>query len=105
MTDPITPELFTHLVQLAALELDDKESEYLREQLNHQLQAIEELQSIPLDPTTPPAAHGIPFTADMTPPVRSDEWLPDPHSSQILEQAPEIEDGFIVVPEIPHTDL
>ena len=37
MSDPITPELFTHLVELAALELTPPEAEYLRGQLNGQL--------------------------------------------------------------------
>ncbi len=105
MTDPISKELFSHLVQLAALELDQEESEYLRMQLNHQLQAIEELQTIPLDPSIPPAAHGIPFSPDMSPPIRNDEWHPEPDPACILAQAPELEDGYIVVPEIPHTDL
>ncbi len=33
MTDEITPELFAHLVELAALELNAQEAEYLRRQL------------------------------------------------------------------------
>ncbi len=34
MTDEITPELFEHLVDLAAFAFDPDEAEYLRKQLN-----------------------------------------------------------------------
>ena len=55
MSDPITPEIFAHLVDLAALELSPEEAEYLRRQLNNQLKAIHELEAIPLDEA--PAGH------------------------------------------------
>ena len=51
MSDAITPEMFAHLVDLAALELSPEEAEYLRRQLNNQLKAIHELEAIPLDET------------------------------------------------------
>ncbi len=105
MTDLITPEIFDHLVQLAALELSPDESEYLRKELNKQLKAIQELEAIPLDDTTEPASHGVPYTPEKTPALRQDEWLPHPHPEEILAQAPETEEGYIIVPEIPHTDL
>ena len=50
----ISPEVFDHLVQLAALELDEEQSEYLRRELNSQLSAVRELEAIQLDPETPP---------------------------------------------------
>ena len=34
--EEISPEVFNHLVDLAALALDEKEAEYLRRELNHQ---------------------------------------------------------------------
>ncbi len=105
MTEAITPELFNHLVQLAALELPPEEAEYLRRQLNNQLKAIHELESIPLDPSTPVTSHGVPYTPDITPPLRPDEWVPFPEPAEILADAPETEDGYIVVPVIPHTEL
>jgi len=37
MADAITAEIFDHLVELAALELQPAEAEYLRAQLNSQL--------------------------------------------------------------------
>jgi len=110
MTDAITREIFDHLVLLAALELSPDEAEYLRLQLNNQLKAIRELEAIPLPQSggpddALPATHGVPYPPEIAPPIRLDEWLPDPNPQAILDQAPETKDGYIVVPEIPHSDL
>jgi len=105
MTDEITDELFNHLVQLAALDLSPQEGEYLRKQLNNQLKAIHELEAIPLDDAIKPTSHGVPYTPQTTPAIRQDEWLPFPQPQDILAQAPETDEGYIVVPEIPHTEL
>jgi aspartyl-tRNA(Asn)/glutamyl-tRNA(Gln) amidotransferase subunit C len=105
MSDAITPEIFNHLVLLAALELDPQEAEYLRRELNNQLKAIHELEAIPLNPDTLVTSHGVPYTADITPPVRSDEWIPYPEADKILQQAPQTDQDYIVVPDIPHTEL
>jgi aspartyl/glutamyl-tRNA(Asn/Gln) amidotransferase C subunit len=105
MTEPITPELFEHLVNLAALELSPNESEYLRKQLNNQLKAVNELASIPIDPNIPPASHGIPYPAEIRPPIREDEWQPSNFADSILAQAPQVEERYIIVPDIPHQDL
>jgi aspartyl/glutamyl-tRNA(Asn/Gln) amidotransferase C subunit len=105
MTDEITPEIFEHLVLLAALELAPEEADYLRRELNSQLKAIHELEAIPLDPATPVTSHGVPYTAETTPPTRLDVWAPYPAPQAILAQAPETEEGYLVVPEIPHTEL
>lgn len=105
MSDEITPELFNHLVELAALELSADEAEYLRRQLNNQLKAIHELETIPLDPETPVASHGVSYTWATTPPMRLDEIDPYPDPEKLLAGAPEIEDGYIVVPDTPHQDL
>lgn len=101
----ITPETFQHLAGLAALELNPEESEYLRGQLNNQLKAIHDLTAIPLDPSIPPARHGVPFNAEQKPALREDEWLPYPDPSDILAQAPETDERYFVVPDIPHTKL
>jgi aspartyl-tRNA(Asn)/glutamyl-tRNA(Gln) amidotransferase subunit C len=105
MSDEIDRELFDHLVALAALELSPDESEYLRQQLNNQLKAIHELEAIPLDPDTSITSHGVPYTAQNSALARADEWQPYPNPDEILEQAPETDDRYIVVPDIPHTDL
>lgn len=105
MTDEITPELFNHLVELAALELSADESEYLRKQLNNQLKAIHELESIPLDPGTPIASHGVPYTRENSPYIREDVVASYPNIGKLLAGSPELADNYIVVPDIPHQGL
>lgn len=105
MTESITSELFNHLVGLAALELAPDEAEYLRDQLNKQLKSIEELLAIPIPEGIPAAAHGVAYTPLTSPPIRADEWQPELQPEAILAQAPEIDEGYIIVPEIPHTEL
>jgi aspartyl-tRNA(Asn)/glutamyl-tRNA(Gln) amidotransferase subunit C len=105
MTETITPEIFDHLVQLAALELSQEESEYLRKQLNNQLKAIHELVAIPVDDIDEITMHGVSFTDKTTPATRMDIWKRNIDSEDILGQAPQIEDRYIIVPEIPHEEL
>jgi len=105
VSDEITPELFAHLVELAALELTPEEGEYLRGQLNGQLKAIHELERIPVPDDVPPAAHGVAFPPEIRPAPRADETRPCGDAEKILKQAPEAEEGYFVVPEIPHTEL
>jgi aspartyl-tRNA(Asn)/glutamyl-tRNA(Gln) amidotransferase subunit C len=105
MTDAITPELFAHLVDLAALQLDPEEGEYIRRQLNLQLKAIHELEAIPLDESLPITSHGVAYTAAISQPPREDAWAACPNPEEILAQAPQVDDGYIIVPDIPHTKL
>lgn len=106
MSDEITPELFAHLVDLAALALSAEEGEYLRGQLNGQLKAVHELERIPVPDDIPPAAHGVPFLPAIRPDLRADEARTDAGlAERILAQAPEQDEGYFVVPDIPHTDL
>lgn len=105
MSDLITPEVFAKLVDLAALELSPEEGEYIRQQLNNQLKAIQELEAIPLDKSLPANLHGVPYPPKFSPPLRSDEWKPMTDPASILAQAPESAENYIVVPDIPHTEL
>jgi aspartyl-tRNA(Asn)/glutamyl-tRNA(Gln) amidotransferase subunit C len=105
MPDEITPELFEHLVELAALRLTPEEGEYLRKELNGQLKAIHELEHIPLSDEVPLAAHGVTYGADIRPALRADEARRNPDAEAILKQAPETDDGYFVVPDIPSTEL
>ncbi len=105
MTDTITIDIFEHLVHLAALALDPEEAVYLRRELNHQLSAISELEAIPLDADIPISLHGVPYTAEVSAGLRKDEWKAYENSENIVRQAPQEEGGYIVVPDIPHTDL
>jgi aspartyl/glutamyl-tRNA(Asn/Gln) amidotransferase C subunit len=105
MSEEITPALFNHLVELAALELSPLEADYLRRELNNQLKAIHELEAMPLDPQTPVASHGVPYPPSHSPALRADQVDPYPDPARLLQTAPEIEDGFIIVPEIPHQKI
>jgi aspartyl/glutamyl-tRNA(Asn/Gln) amidotransferase C subunit len=105
MSDQITPEVFSHLVELAALELGLQQAEYIRRELNHQLKAIHELEAIPLEENVSIAAHGVSYTNQTRPPLRQDQWHAYEKPASILEQVPHTEDGYIVVPDIPHTTL
>ncbi len=105
MSEPISQEVFEHLVTLAALELEPDEAEYLRRQLNNQLKAIHELEAIPIPEDTPLAAHGVPYPPAVSQTPRADKLTPSPDVAAILAQAPQVEDGYIIVPDIPHTEL
>jgi len=105
MTNTITKEMFAHLVDLAALQMDAEEAEYLRQELNNQLNAINELEAIPLEENIPLTSHGVPYTPAISPAPRHDTWYPYPNPEDILGQAPQAEDGYIIVPDIPHTNL
>jgi aspartyl-tRNA(Asn)/glutamyl-tRNA(Gln) amidotransferase subunit C len=105
MTDEITPELFEHLVELAAFAFNPEEAEYLRRELNNQLKAIHQLEAVPLDDSVPLASHGVSYPTQSRPDLREDIWEPCDNPEEILEQAPQVEDGYIVVPDIPHTRL
>ena len=105
MTEKITKEIFDHMVALAALELNADEAEYLRRELNNQLAALEELVAIPLDADVAPAAHGVPYTTQISAEMRADQHDPFPNAADILAGAPQTEDGYFVVPEIPHEEL
>lgn len=105
MSEKITPEVFDKLAELAALELAPEEAEYLRVQLNAQLTSIDELMAVPLDDETPIAAHGVSFNLSNSQPVRNDTHIPSKNAEAILKQSPEIQDRYIVVPDIPMEDL
>lgn len=105
MPEQITLELFDHLVDLAALELTPEEAAYLRRELNSQLTAIHTLEAIPLDETVKITSHGIPYSNEISPAAREDDWDPCKNPDAILDQAPETEERYIVVPEIPHEEL
>ncbi|MEN4041029.1 MAG: aspartyl/glutamyl-tRNA amidotransferase subunit C [Anaerolineaceae bacterium] len=105
MSEAIDRVLFDHLVQLAALDMSPAEAEYLLRELNHQLSIINELTAIPIAEDLPIIPHGVPYTPETRPPLRSDQWVPYQDAGLILAQAPESEDGYIVAPDIRHSDL
>jgi aspartyl-tRNA(Asn)/glutamyl-tRNA(Gln) amidotransferase subunit C len=105
MKDKISPDIFQRLVELAALKLGPEEARYLRKELNNQLVSVEILEGIPIDEGAEAASHGVPYPDERTPAMREDEIVPDPNRDAILGQAPELEDGYIVVPDISQEEL
>ncbi len=105
MTEEITVDIFTKLVSLAALELNPEESEYLREQLNNQLRAVHELESIPLTDDVPLARHGVPFPVEFSPKLREDINIPFSQPDEIVARAPQTSENYFIVPETKHTTL
>jgi len=105
MSEKITPEIFKKLARLASLELGEEEAEYLRGELNHQLISIEVLDAISIDEQVESAAHGVPYTKENSPQPRPDVARTDKHRKAIMDQAPETEEGYFVVPDISHEEL
>lgn len=105
MADEITQEIFNHLVDLAALAMDAEEAAYLRRELNHQLQSIHELEGIAVDDQVPITSHGVPYTKTSKALLREDVIEPCKEADDILDQSPEAEDRYIVVPDIPYEEL
>jgi aspartyl-tRNA(Asn)/glutamyl-tRNA(Gln) amidotransferase subunit C len=101
MPEAITPEIFKKLVGLASLDVGEEEGEYLRQQLNNQLSSVAELEAIPLDEDLKVSAHGVAYTPEITPEMRKDKHILYADASKILANAPESEDGYFVVPNIP----
>jgi len=103
--EPIDERVFQHLVQLAALELRADEAEYLRRELNAQLAAIRELEAIRIAADLPITSHGVPYSPTTGSGPRADEIRPSELAEEILAQAPEVVDRYLVVPDLPRTDL
>jgi aspartyl/glutamyl-tRNA(Asn/Gln) amidotransferase C subunit len=101
----ISRETFDHLVELAALELSKDEFDYLLTELNNQLSAIKELEAIDIGENVPPAMHGVSYTQENSLPLREDEWIACEDADAIIEQSPDVEDRYVIVPDIPHTTL
>ena len=95
--EKITAEVFQKLAAMAALDFDESEAEYLREELNHQLAAVKELSEIELAPDVEEKPHGL---EPQTLGPRTDEWQAYPAPEKILALAPELEDGMIAVPDV-----
>ncbi len=104
MAEEITREMFDHLVHLAQFELSEEEAEYLRRELNRQLDAIHKLEAIPLEEDVPITSHGVPYRPEDRAPLREDEVRPYPHPERLRDLAPEEEDGYFVVPDTRRTE-
>ena len=105
MKERIDPELFARLVELAALQLNQEESDYLRAELNKQLQAIDELEAIPVEEGIVTTSHGVSYPAEIRPDIREDMAVGCEEADDILGQAPKTDERYFVVPDIPREIL
>lgn len=105
MIEEIDETVFQHLVELAALELTGEEALYLRQQLNQQLRVVHEMDSMQISSDVKTNPHGIAYTETNSAPIREDVLEPGKKPLDLASIAPQFEDGFIIVPEIPHTKL
>ncbi len=81
--------------ELARLEFKEDELEKFTEQLGNILEYIEQLNELDTD-NVEPTSHVL----DISTPLREDkvvEWL---NTEQVLQNAPESEDDFFVVPQV-----
>lgn len=101
----ISRETFDHLVDLAEFKLEESEAGYLLKEMNAQLGAIDQLAAIDLDDGVHPAARGVPYPAERRQALRKDDPEPFADPESINQQAPKTRDGYVVVPDIPHTTL
>ena len=105
MEQRISRATFDHLVKLAELELTPADANYLHQELNNQLSAIEQLQAIPLEEDIPISLHGVASPPEESQPLRADVWQPFEDVCLILDQVPDLVEDQISVPEIPHKTL
>lgn len=103
--EEISPQLFDHLVRLASLQLESSEADYLRSELNHQLQSIRELVSIHIPPAVEMTIHGIPYPPGQPDELREDIPALFDEVRELLNQAPDLVEDQFAVPDVPHTTL
>ncbi len=92
---PIDRAAVDHVARLARLDLTDDERERMRAELTQILEHAERIQALDLD-GVPPTSHSVSIRNAMRP----DEVTPSLEPSEVLANAPEVEDGRIKVPRI-----
>lgn len=102
MKEEIDKQVFEHLVSLAALKLTLEESEYLRGQMNQQLQVIHEMEQIPIEEKMVISSHGVQFTDVNSSGFRDDLINPNKPRLDLESLSQNVKENFIIVPEIPH---
>lgn len=91
----ISKDTVRHIAKLARLKLSAQEEDMYTEQIGKILDYVAELQTV--DTTgVQPAAHILPVNN-----IMRDDIVQPPHcQTQILEQAPDVENSFFRVPKI-----
>ncbi len=96
---PITRAEVAHLARLSRLALDDAELDHLAPQLDVIISAVARVQEVAAE-DIPPTSHAVPVTNVL----RADECVPPLTPSEVLGQAPTVEDQRFRVPKILEED-
>lgn len=91
----LTREEVEHIAQLARLALSEDEKEMFRSQLSAILSYAERLQELDTD-AIPPTAHAV----DVQGVMRDDVVRPSLPRDAALANAPQAQDGFVIVPTV-----
>lgn len=91
----ISDDEVDHLAELARLDLDEDETESLKDDLNEILDLAEKIQDVDTEDVEP-TYHAIPVT-DVT---REDECHESTDPDKVLKHAPDASDGYFVVPKV-----
>ncbi|MEM7007859.1 MAG: Asp-tRNA(Asn)/Glu-tRNA(Gln) amidotransferase subunit GatC [Thermodesulfobacteriota bacterium] len=91
----ISKEDVVKVAELARLEFREEEVEKFTEQLGSILEYIEKLNELDTD-SVEPTSHVL----DSSTPLREDKRVKTLSTDQVLQNAPESEDDFFVVPQV-----
>lgn len=98
--DEIDPALTRRIARLARLELDDGEVRRLTDDLREILRRVADLPEVEEDGEV----GGGTVHADLSPRLRADVPSADPLARSPEELAPDVRDGFFVVPRLSSMD-
>ena len=91
----ISKDDVTKAAELARLEVTEEETEIFTEQLGNILEYIEKLNELDTD-NVEPTSHVL----DISTPLREDKVVKWLSIEEVLQNAPESEDDFFVVPQV-----
>ncbi len=91
----ISKDDVTKVAELARLEATEEETEIFTEQLGNILEYIEKLNELDTD-NVEPTSHVL----DISTPLREDKVVKWLSIEEVLQNAPESEDNFFVVPQV-----
>jgi aspartyl-tRNA(Asn)/glutamyl-tRNA(Gln) amidotransferase subunit C len=91
----ISKDDVTKVAELARLEVTEEETEIFTEQLGNILEYIEKLNDLDTD-NVEPTSHVL----DISTPLREDKVVKWLSIEEVLQNAPESEDDFFVVPQV-----
>ena len=92
---PLSDDDVREVAQLARLALSDEEVATCRQELDQVLAYMERLAAVDVSGVQP-----APYPFDTVLPLRADEVRPGLTNEQLVENAPDADDGQLVVPKV-----